>query len=249
MISCILQGGLGNQMFQISAAVALAIENNTNYSFDFDNCYTPNQGNPSSRYVENIFKNIPRHYNVVSNQVHHETKFCYNKIPFRENLILSGYFQSKKYFENYEDQIKNLFSFEDVTTPTSDLLTSVHVRRGDYKEKSDYHRLLEINYYLSAIEYIGRGKFIFFSDDMDWVKRNFESENFIFSNFDNELEDIYLMSKCKNNIIANSSFSWWGAFMNKNDDKIVIAPKHNHWFGVRGPKDTQDLIPESWIQM
>lgn len=249
MVTSFLQGGLGNQMFQISAAVALAMENNTSYSFDFDNCFTPNQGNTSTKYIDNIFKKISRHKGSISKQIHVENKFSFEKIPYKENMILSGYFQSKKYFENYEDEIKKIFHFDDVELPTSECLTSVHIRRGDYIKNSDYHNLLGLEYYHSAINHIGYGKFIFFSDDINWVKKNFESENYIFSDSDNEIEDIYLMSKCNNNIIANSSFSWWGAFMNKNENKIVISPKNTSWFGPKGPKDTKDLIPDSWIQI
>ena len=91
--------------------------------------------------------------------------------------------------------------------------------------------------------------FYFFSDDIDWVKENLQMPEATFvsnSITKNHFEDLYLMSQCKHNIIANSSFSWWGAWLNDNPAKIVIAPKK--WFNT-GPKDTQDLIPGSWLQL
>ena len=82
---------------------------------------------------------------------------------------------------------------------------------------------------------------------MSWVKENFIGDNFFYSQYDNEILDLSLMSICDNNIISNSSFSWWGAYLNKNKNKTVIAP--NQWFGPNGPKDTQDIIPENWIKL
>lgn len=89
--------------------------------------------------------------------------------------------------------------------------------------------------------------FVFVSDDMNWVKDNFKGDNLIYSPFKDEVMDFTLMTLCDNNIIANSSFSWWGAYMNKNKDKIVIGPKI--WFGPNGPQTTQEIIPENWIKV
>jgi len=109
MISARLQGGLGNQMFQIASAVSLAISNNNTYSFNFDECFTPNQDNKSTKYVDNIFKNIPNYKNYIFDKIYNEPKFSFSEIPYQKNLLLNGYFQSEKYFKKNSDIIKKLF--------------------------------------------------------------------------------------------------------------------------------------------
>jgi hypothetical protein len=97
------------------------------------------------------------------------------------------------------------------------------------------------------MELIGDSIFVFISDDINWVKEHFKGDNIVYSPFKTDIDDLILMSKCDNNIIANSSFSWWGAYLNKNEDKKVVAPIE--WFGVNGPKDIQDIIPKNWIKI
>ena len=127
-------------------------------------------------------------------------------------------------------------------------MTSVHIRRGDYissPHMTEFHtNLSETDYYQKAMEIIG-GDFMFISDDIEWCKENFKGDNIFYSPFTEELEDLCLMTYCTNNIIANSSFSWWGAYL--GFDGKVIAP--NNWFGPKGPKKTQDLIPNNWIKI
>ena len=249
MVTAKLQGGLGNQMFQISAAISLALKNDTNFTFDFDECFTPNQGNPSNIYRENIFKRVTNKKNIQIKNIFRETKCSFTEIKYSEDIMIDGYFQSEKYFYEFREQIKNIFHLEKKNIGFSKPITSVHIRRGDYLQKSKYHNMLDKSYYQDAINLIGEGTFLFFSDDLEWVKKNFKSSNFIFSESINEVEDLELMCSCDNNIIANSSFSWWGAYLNKNNLKRVISPSNEKWFGVDGPKDTQDIIPESWIQI
>jgi hypothetical protein len=255
MISTKLQGGLGNQMFQIAAAYALAKENNDICGFDFDSCYTPQQGKTASVYKQNIFKKIPEIKNYKFENFYLELGFAFNRIPYKKNLFLTGSFQSQKYFLNYSDDIKNLFyinnqkieeyvKFLDFENST---FTSVHVRRGDYlnSRNLNFHFTCDLNYFQEAIKKIKNSKFIFFSDDMNWVKDNFVSDNYFYSPFDDELDDLSLMSLCHNNIISNSTFSWWAAFLNKNKNKKIIAPKK--WFADKGHQDYQDVIPSDWI--
>jgi hypothetical protein len=250
MISCNLQGGLGNQMFQIAAATSLAISNNDVYSFNFEDCFTPNQGNKSTKYVNNIFKNIPIHSNFNFDKIYNEPKFSFSKIPYQKNLLINGYFQSQKYFEDNSTYIKKLFYINDndikKISDKYDVknLTCVHIRRGDYLKFKDFHFTCDINYYQNAMDLIKDTKFIFISDDMDWVKSNFKSDNFLYSKLNDEILDFTLITMCKNVIISNSSFSWWGSYLNNNNGKI-IAPKM--WFGPSGHKDTQDVIPNDWI--
>lgn len=248
MIGALLQGGLGNQMFQIATTTALALRNNDEPCFNFDYCYTPLQGNPANKYKNTVFSKICNRNDVIFNSIYDEPKFSYTKIPYRENLLLRGYFQSYKYFEDFEHEIQNVFSLPEQNVKDKSLnYTSVHIRRGDYIKLSDYHGSCSLQYYKSAMEEMGKTTFLFFSDDIKWVKDNFKGDNIFYSNHSEEVTDLTMMSICENNIIANSSFSWWAAYLNKNKNKKVIAPLN--WFGPNGPKDTQDIIPPSWIQI
>jgi hypothetical protein len=181
------------------------------------------------------------------------------------NVYVKGYFQSEKCFLPAKDNIKQDFLFkQDVLKGMQDFTAnlngeksvSVHIRRGDISEDSGsfiYHGVLSADYYYQAIQLIQsklpNPHFYFFSDDIQWVKDNLQVPGAVYVSGEitkNHIEDLYLMSQCRHNIIANSSFSWWGAWLNDNPDKIVIAPKK--WFN-KGPKDTQDLIPEGWIKI
>jgi hypothetical protein len=245
MISSLLQGGIGNQMFQISTAIALAKRNNDSACFNFNYCNTPLQGNPSNKYVDNVFSKICNRDNLKFDDVYFEPKFSYTEIPYKQNLLLKGYFQSYKYFQDFEDEIKSLFElpFNRIKNDFNNF-TSVHVRRGDYLKLSDYHNVCNAEYYKNAMDEIGDSNFIFFSDDMEWVKKNFKGKNIFYSFYNDEVLDLTSMTLCKNNIISNSTFSWWGAYLNNNKEKKVISPIN--WFGINGPKDTEDLIPISW---
>jgi hypothetical protein len=258
MISANLKGGLGNQMFQIAAAHALALRTESSSCFNLEGCYTPLQGNPSMKYRDNILLNVNHSIINYWRGVYHEPKFSYDELPNMKALILDGYFQSEKYFIDYKKEIVNLFniSIENKTKIKDSFswwglqekpITSVHIRRGDYLNNPDFHPTCTIEYYEKAIKEIGDSYFIFVSDDIEWVKQNFKtnSNDYVFSNFNDEILDLTLMTMCDNNIIANSSFSWWGAYLNPNQDKKVIAPKK--WFGPKGPQDQSDIIPENWL--
>lgn len=258
MISCSLQGGLGNQMFQIAATVALSLKNNDTYGINLDICYTPNQGNLANKYSNSIFKKINKSNNYSFTNFYQEPKFSYTEIPYQTNLLLRGYFQSEKYFVDYKEQIKNLFHFSEENKQTIEQyfedkikndkpITSVHIRRGDYLLFSDVHLVCTLEYYNKAIKFIGESNFVFISDDIQWVKENFKSENYYFPEFNDEILDLTLMTMCDNNIISNSSFSWWGAYLNEFKEKKVICPYK--WFSNRGPLDTQDVLPNDWIKL
>lgn len=178
------------------------------------------------------------------------------------NCTFVGYWQSEKYFKNIREQLIEKFQFTRVTDElkkVADMLvdngyTSVHIRRGDYLLNPDvYMGMCTQEYYFKAIENIRQknpgSNFIFFSDDMEWVRENINIENAFYydANMVNKYEDwydMYLMSKCQNNIIANSSFSWWGAWLNQNPNKIIIAPKR--WYMNN---DTPDIWCDGWIKL
>ena len=255
MISCKLCGGIGNQMFQIAATHALALRNNDVCGFNFNQCYTPLQGNPSRKYKDNIFAKITETNDYKFRVGFTEPRFGYEELPYAPGLILTGFFQSEKYFYDYKDEIKDLFSIDksnvegfinSVRKPNLSV-TSIHIRRGDYVGLSDMHCLCTLDYYNDAMSCIGDSIFVIISDDIEWAKENLQGNNVYYSPFENEIDDFTMMTCCDNNVIANSSFGWWGAYLNKNDNKKIIAPKT--WFGPRGPKDTEDIIPINWNKM
>ena len=250
-------GGLGNQMFQIAAAFALAIRNNTTYGFNFDECYTPLQGNPSPYYSETIFKKVNKINGTKFDTFYKEKSHSFSPIPFSENLLLDGYFQSEKYFKDVCKLVINLFEIskdnveivKSVLNLSDKRLTSVHIRRGDYLKFPNVHPTCDLEYYKKAMSLITDSIFVVISDDMKWVKENLIGDNIIYSPFKDELLDLTLMTICDNNIIANSSFSWWGAYLNNNKSGFnkIIAPKN--WFGPNGPQDIHDIVPTNWIKI
>lgn len=182
----------------------------------------------------------------------------------RGDIYLDGFFQSEKNFLTIRSEILKEFTLKNEINKANLLSeiqntnsVSVHIRRGDYvkdKNTNQYHGTCSKEYYLSAIEKI-KAKvsdpvFYFFSDDLDWVKNNFNIDNIKMKiGTDKSLsdcEELILMSKCKHNIIANSSFSWWGAWLNINDMKMVYAP--SNWVNKK-PNPHPNIIPESWIKI
>ena len=181
------------------------------------------------------------------------------------DCYLHGYWQSEKYFLDIADQIrqdfifrqpiskKNINTFNNISKVNA---VSLHIRRGDYVSNSQnlsIYGLYSLEYYKAAIQYISskvfNPHFYVFSDDIDWVRLNLRI-NFptLYVDHNTGIEsynDMRLMSLCKHNIIANSSFSWWGAWLNQYASKIVIAPKK--WFA--NGTDVKDLLPESWVKL
>lgn len=181
-----------------------------------------------------------------------------------DQAYLDGFWQSEQYFDSVAQiirddlQLKTPIAGELKTlaeqikaTPNS---VSLHVRRGDYVSNpvtTAFHGVCGVDWYMQAADMMSERlvnpTFFVFSDDYEWAKANLNFQtNAVFikpSPDGQECNDLHVMSLCQNNIIANSSFSWWGAWLNSNPNKIVIAPKV--WF-VGGPQDTRDLIPNSW---
>jgi hypothetical protein len=257
MITAKLQGGLGNQMFQIAAAFSLSLEADTDCYFDFNNCNTPNQGFDSKKYSNNLFSKIQnKTINFEEYPQYTEPKFSYEKIPSEKKLCLNGYFQSEKYFLQNKSHILNLFNFDDKIFDSAELffknklkknITTIHVRRGDYLEKLHYHSVCPLDFYYSAMKKLPNNDFIIISDDIEWCKKNMQVENVTFSESNSEIFDLHLMLLSDNIIMSNSTFSWWGSWLNNKKNKVVICPRV--WFGEHGPKDIHDLIPLNWIMV
>lgn len=235
------KGRLGNQLFQIAAVISLAKQNNDSYIF------------PPWQYEKYFNLHGCFSSNIKFLHTYNEPTFHYTPIPYNNRwkmhgANLEGYFQSQAFWKGFERTIKELLT-PNVKTEDFSNYASIHVRRTDYLKFADCHPPCSMNYYEKAIEKTGYNKFIIFSDDINWCKNNFKGNNFDFSENNHEVVDLAVQIRCGANIIANSSFSWWAAWLNSAPNKVVIAPKK--WFGPKLIKthNTKDLIPSEWIQV
>jgi hypothetical protein len=259
MIITKLQGGLANQLFQWAHARSLSIDLNTEFYLDLSFYQHTLPGVTPRRYQLDSFPNMKAStlyldQNTIHQRVTDDFKFK-DLSKINMNHYLDGYWQSEKYFKHNRESILNDLKPSDelmdklLKTPFIDTnVVSMHIRRTDYVTSNGFHPVQSIEYYQRALDIIGDYDYIFvFSDDINWCRENLNFKNIIFMEGFSDIEDLYLMSLCKNNIIANSSFSWWGAWLNKNPNKKVIAPLN--WFGSQSNLDTSDIIPDNWIKI
>jgi len=216
-------------------------------------------------YQGRIIRRIPflprkwRHFR----EKHFQYEPSYARLP--DQVYLDGYWQSSRYFKNIKNIIRK--EFQPIALPgktNEDLMDSMaqsssvalHIRRGDYLSNPtaiNYHGVCSLDYYRTAIDFmidkLQNPNFYIFSDDLEWAKENLNIRHPVYyvdnNSGENAFQDLRLISNCKNQIIANSSFSWWGAWLNPNPSKIVIAPQK--WFLV--DKDTSTLYPDGWIKL
>lgn len=259
-------GRLGNNMFQIAASIGYAKRFGYQWAADSGS----GVGEPYSS-IHRVFPNLPKgepyggiryheHPNAfcrVHNQHYDQCHFNYHPIPDQgPNLSLTGFYQSWKYFENAQEEVKELFKLQHY--PEMEGYVSIHVRRGDYVQHAGSFPPIDINYLSFALHgSLDTKQCMVFSDDIDWCKRyipnHFSHITFEFSEGRSEAEDLARMASCSHHIIANSTYSWFGAYLGHNPDRKVISPSHKrpHWFGntagVR--QDCIDLIPEGWIEI
>lgn len=290
MLSCRLMGGLGNQMFQIFATMGLGMKYKKRVIFPYSekletgltrptywdtifseikNATTYNAGDPYKIQQHNA-------YIMTQMPIIHENGFRYdiNVIHIVENMhdqkyCLKGYFQTPKYFaENWHDIITELKLREKKETVkqkyfelTDKKTVSMHFRLGDYLTKPEYHNVLSVKYYISAIQKIidklknDNLRIICFFEEGDRERVNISIsvlkkrfKNIEFAEIDAQIPDweqMLYMSSCDHNIIANSSFSWWGAYLNENADRIVCYPCT--WFGpAMRHNDIIDMMLHDW---
>jgi hypothetical protein len=261
------QGGLCNVMFKLSAAISLSLDVGVDYVFSnefirqLDKDVVCDGFDDYRIYYDNVLRGInfidklPETY-----RVHHDNyTFNYKPIAYRkgENLLLEGYFQSEKYFINNKDYIINLFKpTENIKQtilekiPNINKFISIHVRRGDYLNLPDFHPIQPLDYYKSSVNMFGiENTYLIFSDGLDEIRDMFDFiPNKQFVTLGKDYLDLYAMSMCEHNIICNSTFGWWGAYLNENKNKKIIAPRL--WFGPSlGHLNTSDLIPNDWIKI
>lgn len=222
-------GQLGNQLFEIASTYGIAKRNGQDCIF------------PRWKYSQ-WFPNVP--IGTVGNfPIYREgNDYSFREINLNGDTDLVGYFQSYKYFDFCREEILNLFesNIELDTPPTK---VAIHVRRGDYLSKSNFHTNLPIEYYREAMSYFPNERFTIFSDDIRWCRDNFSKEHFFVEPI-SDVIDLIFMSRHENQIIANSSYSWWAAYLNKNPNKKVIAPK-KWWMTI----PSEDVCPPDWIRI
>lgn len=284
-ITCKLMGGLGNQLFQIFATIAYAMDQNCQFIFEYTNYL--HSGTKRSTFWDSFLLPLQKYTTKNSDHsliqpyllqfpVYNEPDFHYNELPRSNNieyLSLKGYFQSYKYFISHWDEIRNLIlldtkqkeikkKYESVFKSYYNI--SMHFRMGDYKSITDSHPIMKDEYYDKSIETITTYnndkniQIVYFyekNDETD-VKLIIDSlekkyTNITFTSVDHSIPDweqLLLMSCCHSNIIANSTFSWWAAYMNIEKEKVVCYP--NNWFGKSlSSNNTNDLFPNEWVKI
>ena len=287
MFTILINGGLGNQLFQVFATLAAAIRNG-------DTCYflytLKDATGKRATYWNTLFHDLTP-MTVISTRenvqrfmqlpTHQETSFRYNKMPSKTAmnstpLKLVGYFQSHKYFNDVQDEIyeklhlleqqKHIRAMFAESSWFSGITVAMHFRIGDYAHIQESHPILSLEYYQRALKHIVKHipgsqiKVLIFNeardnavivDHMHELKSDpVFAERCRFHKVPDMVEDwkqMLLMSVCDHNIIANSTFSWWGAYLNQNPDKIVCYP--STWFGPALKHDTRDLFPVEWIKI
>lgn len=243
-----LLGGLTNQMFH--RAYGLALEHR-----GYDVKYSTSVLVPGTyqEYSLGEFGDIP--FGEEYEQIYPEGSFAFNVAHLNppENTTLYGYWQNEKYFKDIESKIRYAFRFqtklsEYANQVLSDIRRSdsvfVHVRRKYYVDLPHYHGTLTPEWYRSALALIPKANIFMFSDDPEWCKQNF---NYRLVEGTTKYEDLQLMAACKHAVIANSTFSWWGAWLGEGDsDRKIVAPKQ--WFTDKFANETQ-IVPERWLSL
>ncbi|MBX7202846.1 MAG: alpha-1,2-fucosyltransferase [Bacteroidia bacterium] len=295
MIVTKIYSGLGNQLFQYAAGKSLAAHHNTDLKIDNSWYYTAEEKQTPRTYDLGVFhfpepiathdeirqfthpagtdllgrlkaryyRGLPNHKKPVYQEphFHFDTQF-FNS---RKSTMLSGYWQSEKYFLPLAATIRQAFSLqvtgeqnlETARKINSSTAISLHVRRGDMVHNPDVARVhgsCDLAYYQEAarriVEQIASPEFFIFSDDPQWCLQHLKLDypvNVVANNQgDMAWQDMQLMRMCKHHIIANSSFSWWGAWLNPSAEKKVIAPAR--WFNT-GNHDLSDLLPAGWMRL
>jgi len=275
MITIFLNGGLGNQLFQIFNLISYSLENKVKFILQYSEYIQHGTSIKRYTYWNSFLKNLkpftvkqlPR-LNIIK-----EKNFSYNKLPKElDNIMFIGYFQSYKYFENqYDNIIKfiNLRNQQNIIRQKynhylDNVTVSMHFRIGDYKYIQNCYPLMTLKYYKKCLQKIidllntDNINVIYFcqeenieevNEKISILKNDFQNTNFIkASNVMEDWEQLLLMSCCNHNIIANSSYSWWGAYFNENKNKIVCYP--SLWFGEKlNYNKTDDLCPNDWIKV
>lgn len=241
---------MGNFLFQIASAIGYAKRHGMGFTVPtttkdpkWNPIYLQHLARPNYKPSLPLIKVVERGH-------------AYQEIPFKEgwrsgNIQLDGYWQSEKYFKEFRNSILDAFAFDYMKSPG---VVAVHVRRGDYVKLAHKHPPLDPSWYNAAMdkfrESIPDVSFMFFSDDIPYCKANWGGlKDCFFSEGQSEQEDLEEMACCEHQICSASTFAWWGAWLNRNPEKIVIMPKR--WFSVAEDAkcNTKDIVPEEWLRL
>ncbi len=263
-----MTGGLGNQLFVIAATYAYCRKYNKCFYLTYS---WKDYSKERPDYWDNILSFVKQNGNLVFNSQIKKVKSYeyksseYKEIPkFNHNIILKGYFQSHKYFKEYTTEIKYLLSLPEyykklvnikLSKFGEETIVAIHIRRGDYFKYPGIYHILSKEYYIEAKkvleEKLGfKPIYLYFSNDKKWVKENFilEGKDEIIEESKDYIE-FAIMSQCHHFIIANSTFSWWAAYLSNTLErilpKIVIAPKN--WYGEKWSEKWEDIYPDEWF--
>jgi hypothetical protein len=221
----------------------------------------------ATRFFYNALITAASFRGTASKRIYLEKSLTFDSSVFQipHAVYFQGFFQSYKYFIDIASKVRSNFRFVNPLDQANKLIASqisesnsisIHIRRGDYiywDKHDSSHVLCGLDYYVQAVEFVKQKiaacKFFVFTDEAEWVRRNLKFDYTLVEGNDagDSWKDMYLMSLCKHHIIANSTFSWWAAWLNSSADKIVIAPKK--WFGNEMNEQTRDLCPPEWIRM
>lgn len=276
MKSIIVLGGLGNQMFFYALYVAMRLKGlKVKLDISFYNHVKMHNGyeldhifNCPAKLVSKkgfhvwrlrLLMRLKPKYLLFVNHRKLDMQVFNTKCKY-----LLGYWQTEKYFEDYVDQLQQAFVFKDIDVINKSIAQnmqnsssiSLHMRFGDYVGWEECENICTINYYKEAINYIqnrvDNPVFYIFSNDIMKAEKIVKSMGISYEIIKNNYgihsyKDMYLMSICKHNIISNSSFSWWGAWLNMNKDKIVIAP--HIWSRLDGEDYNAIRVPKNWVRL
>lgn len=252
-------GRLGNSMFQIAATITHAkktgdvpLFNKWEYNDYFLNKIDDSLITLGASLVHGIYHELVNH-----------TTYHYEQIDGGKNIALLGYFESEKYFDTDlvlkqfipNDKLMDMIKYAGNSRMHTTNLCAVHIRRQDCLTNPK-HLPLKLSYYHHAMKYIKRKlpdvKFMLFSDDIPWCRAKFGQECY-YSEHNRDIVDMFLIAQCQHVILANSTFSWWGAWLGRmfNDikKKIIIVPKEKDWFGPASDHDVKDLYCEGWVRI
>lgn len=281
MIGCSIQGGLGNQLFQICTTLAYCICHHTPFAFVFKRTTTTSTTTSRPTYWDTIFQAIRpfvRIHFLPNSMVITEPHFHYTPIPIiTQPCILYGYFQSYRYFSDQFPIIARLLKIDSQRNCLLDRLNhirsangwreeepivSIHFRIGDYKKHPNHHPIVSVYYYIYALQEFSRQtngtiRALYFCEPGDHtevigkiheINKRVPNIVWVCAPFTmSDWEQLLLMSLCNHHIIANSTFSWWGAYINSSHTKRVFYP--SPWFGSQIDNDTSDLCPPEWTKI
>jgi hypothetical protein len=254
-----LQCQLGNQMFEIATGLSLALDNNVELRVpDLIECTHVN----IPKNYKHVFWRVPTEKPEPFNPVDYfEPQHQFAPIPYQPNMRLWGWWQSEKYFKHHKNEVLDLFAPSDeilkylytkyphiINHPSS---VALHVRTYAFENPpAGQFPFPGLNYFHNAAALFPQDTLIVvFSDNIPWCKSHFDipGREILFIEDEEYYHDLYLISLCKHQIISNSTFSWWGAYLNLNPNKIVVAPKI--WDIKAVTHEHKDVVPEEWIKL